>query len=45
VLTLDFTEIAGRVTELQRQVLERVPERHHAGHGAHQVAPLTLPIG
>ncbi len=45
VLTLDFAEIAARVTELQRQVLEKVPERHHAGHSAHQVAPLTLPIG
>ena len=45
VLTLDFAEIAARVTDLQRQVLEKVPERHHAGHSAHQVAPLTLPFG
>jgi cytosine/adenosine deaminase-related metal-dependent hydrolase len=45
VLTHDFTVVAERVSELQRKVLEKVPERHHAGHSAHQVSPLTLPIG
>jgi len=45
VLTHDYGAVAEQVSKLQRDILNKVPERHHAGHSAHQVSPLTLPVG
>ena len=44
VRTLDYNEAAAKVSEAQRSVLARVPERDHAKRQAEEVAPLTLPV-
>ena len=43
--TLDFHAIAEQVEKIQRQVLQRVPNKDVTHRSAAEVAPLTLPMG
>ena len=45
VLTLDQATAAEHISEMQKRIMAKVPERHYAKLTAEQVAPLTLPVG
>ena len=45
VLTLDQEEAAAHLTVAQQRIMDRVPARDYKGRTAHEVSPLTLPLG
>ena len=44
-LKLPVAEAAGNLAEIQARCAARVSARDHAGRSAHDVSPLTLPLG
>ncbi|MFN0043668.1 MAG: amidohydrolase family protein [Alphaproteobacteria bacterium] len=43
VLTLDQAGAAAHISDMQKRIMAKVPERHYAKLTAEQVSPLTLP--